>query len=289
MTKSSQRTTRKLTRRERMSEQHMTRSLSNVTREVGPEDLGPAANPEEWAFAHNVLRNPSLGTLERALEAAATKANGTHRVRRVATLPPEPVLKHPHGILEDNGDPESGGGFDTLRMSVVGVAWVTLGEVKYVRMWGQRGFLSGVAHSFAFLPKPSNREGLRSCWALTFPRRFSKLVTLRVERRRRILERIGLPGSDDRVNLVLRSACIRTHVPGLGVILTDDLARPRLVQVVVRDPSTGFRHHLTVPPRFGNPKTKTFRMLGSSAARIQAALAWTFGLKPEAYAPALEV
>ena len=77
-------------------------------------------------------------------------------------------------------------------------------------------------------------------------------------------------------------------MPGLGVILSDDLARPRLVQVVVRDPSTGFRHHLTVPPRFGNPHTKTFQNLRTSAARIQAALAWTFGIKPEEYAPALE-
>jgi hypothetical protein len=105
---------------------------------------------------------------------------------------------------------------------------------------------------------------------------------------RRVLERVGPEGEDDRVNLNLQRAVVRAHVPGLGIILSDNGVRTRLVQVVVRDPSTGIRHHLSVPPRFGNPRTKTFQGLRTAEARIHAAVAWTFGMKPDEYAPTLE-
>ena len=90
------------------------------------------------------------------------------------------------------------------------------------------------------------------------------------------------------MNLILRGASLRAHVPGLGIILSDRSTRTQLAQVVVRDPSTGFRHHISVPPRFGNPRTKTFRELRTAEARIHAAVAWTFDMRPEEYEPALE-
>jgi hypothetical protein len=173
--------------------------------------------------------------------------------------------------------------------SVVGVAWITLAGVKYVRVWGERcRSHGGPGLRHLFLPDPSDGEGMRCCWALVFPRRYRTFRDLRVERLRGILERIGPAGEDDRVNLNLRTARVRAYVPGFGLIMSDGLARTRAVQVVVRDPSTGFRHHISVPPRFGNPRSRTFQKLGTAGARVHAAVAWTFGMRPEEYDPALE-
>ena len=172
--------------------------------------------------------------------------------------------------------------------SSVGAAWCTFGGVKYIRIWGLRGHVHGQAHSFLLLPEASDRVGRRNCWAAVFPLRSWRCRQRRHEHLIRILERIGPPGADDRVNLSAWRTRIRAHVPGAGVLLSDDRARTQMAQVVVRDPSTGFRHHLSVPPRFGNPETKTFQKFTTARARIHAALAWTFGLKPDAYAPALE-
>ena len=56
------------------------------------------------------------------------------------------------------------------------------------------------------------------------------------------------------------------------------------VQVVVRDPSTGHRHALTVPPRFAHPRSKRYGHLGERE-RIHAAIAWTFNLRAADYRP----
>ena len=236
-----------------------------------------------------VLRDPGRAELMRELRGAASAANERARVRRVGALSPGPILAFPHGLMEDNGDRRGVSGPYWPFTSFVGAAWVTLAGVKWVRTWGFRCRAYG-SHEYRhlFVPGLADREGTRCCWALVFPQRYRVYRQRRENRLRRILDNIGLPGEDDRINLVLRRARLRAHVPGFGVILSDDLTRTQLVQVVVRDPSTGFRHHLTVPPRFGNPRAGTFRGLGTDRARIRAALAWTFGLKPEEYAPALE-
>jgi len=244
---------------------------------------------DRWADRARVLQDPDRRQLEKLLREAAERANGRARLRRVGSLNPGPVLAYPDGVMEDNGIRPG------MRVpywpftSVVGVAWMTLAGVKYVRVWGERCHShGGPGLRHLFLPDPSDREGMRCCWALVFPPRYRRLRARREERLRRFLERMGPPGEDDRMNLNLRFALVRAYVPGLGLVLSDDLARTRLVQVVVRDPSTGLRHHMTVPPRFGNPRTKTFQRLGSPRARIRAAVAWTFGMRPEEYEPALE-
>jgi hypothetical protein len=235
------------------------------------------------------LRGARLAYLERELEAAAERANGGARVRRVRALRADHILAHPHGIMEENGGLLKGWGrAEWSYTSVVSAAWTTIMGEKVVRLCGSRRRSCGFSDPFLFLPGAWDGDGLHPCWALTFPERFTRLRQIRARRLLRILDRIGPPGGDDRVNLALHVTSIRAHMPGVGVILSDNFARPQMVQVVVRDPSTSLRHHISVPPRFGDPQSKTFQRLGTSAARIRAALAWTFDLKPDEYAPALE-
>jgi len=288
MTHSSDENGRPLRRRERMEEREVDRSprLGAGWWDFGIR--GERLEQEPWTLTPNVVRDPSSADLKRELDSEAEKTNGGGRLRLVPPLSPNPILGHPHGLLEDNGLPLAGGSGFAPKTSAVGAAWFTRGGVKCVRVWGYRWHTTGLEHSYLFLPDPSDKEGIRCCWASVFPRRFFRLRVRRQERIRRILEHVGPPGEDDRVNLSLARARIRAHVPGLGVILSDDRARTQLAQVVVRDPSTGHRHHLSVPPRFGNPRTKTFRGLRTAEARIHAAVAWTFGMRPEEYEPALE-
>ena len=58
--------------------------------------------------------------------------------------------------------------------------------------------------------------------------------------------------------------------------------------LVLRDATTGEAHLLRVPPKFGNADTQFFGSLGSPRERIQAAVAWTFGLAGREYRPAVE-
>jgi hypothetical protein len=60
--------------------------------------------------------------------------------------------------------------------------------------------------------------------------------------------------------------------------------RRRIVQVVVRDPANGHRHHLTVPSHFATP----LRPGESAARRVHAAVAWTFSMTPDEYRPEKE-
>jgi hypothetical protein len=276
----------RLPRRERMRERELERN-----RRLMPF-LWSRSRPEasdRWADRARVLQDPDRRQLEKRLREAAEQANARARVRRVRSLGPAPVLAYPDGVMEENGIQPGMRVPHRSYTSVVGVAWITLAGVKYVRVWGERCYSpDGPSHCHLFLPDPSDRDGMRCCWALVFPGRYLRLRAHRVERLRRFLERLGPPGEDDRMNLNLWTARARGYVPALGLILSDDLARTRVVQVVVRDPSTGLRHHISVPPRFGNPQAKTFQRLGNARARIHAAVAWTFGMKPEEYEPTLE-
>jgi len=58
--------------------------------------------------------------------------------------------------------------------------------------------------------------------------------------------------------------------------------------LVVRDSTTGEAHILRVPPRHGNADTDYYRRLGTPAARIDAAVAWTFARAPAEYAPQVQ-
>lgn len=93
----------------------------------------------------------------------------------------------------------------------------------------------------------------------------------------------GLPGDDDRVSPMSPTAVCACLA---GAIIHDGQPslRRRVTQVVVTDPAHGTRCHLTVPAHFSRP-------LGTgetAAQRVHAAVAWTFDLTPEQYAPAVE-
>ena len=55
--------------------------------------------------------------------------------------------------------------------------------------------------------------------------------------------------------------------------------------LVLRDSTTGERHILRIPPRFGSTRSATWRRARSAEDLIQAATAWTFGLRPSQYQP----
>jgi len=59
--------------------------------------------------------------------------------------------------------------------------------------------------------------------------------------------------------------------------------RPSVVQVVVTDSSTGERHHIQVPPRFGDPNSKTYQKYKARGELARAALAWSFDIPVEDY------
>jgi hypothetical protein len=76
-----------------------------------------------------------------------------------------------------------------------------------------------------------------------------------------------------------------------SLLIADHLERPSLVQVAVRDATTGVRHHITVPPKFAHPARKTYQRIvgrGGKAALVHEAIAWTFELAGAEYAPAVQ-
>lgn len=92
------------------------------------------------------------------------------------------------------------------------------------------------------------------------------------------LDRIGEQGDDDAVQIRTPYRICKSL---LGTIIADHPTRPDIVQVVVRDATTGQRHHLTVPPRFG----RAVRKPETAHSRCQAAIAWTFGIPASQYKP----
>jgi len=73
-----------------------------------------------------------------------------------------------------------------------------------------------------------------------------------------------------------------------GLLIGDRRVDPRVVQVVVRDATTGYRHAISVPPIHGRVGCGHWRRLETDAARIHAAVAWTFAREPEQYQPQIE-
>lgn len=59
------------------------------------------------------------------------------------------------------------------------------------------------------------------------------------------------------------------------------------VYLVVRDATSSARHILRIPPRFGRYTSATVKRLANSDDLTQAAVAWTFDVRPEEYAPQL--
>ena len=101
--------------------------------------------------------------------------------------------------------------------------------------------------------------------------------------RRSVLDGVGPQGEDDRIQPIQPRVIARSAE---GLLLCDHRGArwwddSTVVQVVVRDATTGCRHHITVPPRFCRP----LRRGETWGERIHAALSWTFRLGPEEYHP----
>lgn len=96
-------------------------------------------------------------------------------------------------------------------------------------------------------------------------------------------EIMGPRGQDDRVSIRRPRLLARSAE---GMLICD---RPRwwdartVVQIVVTDPTTGYRHHIGVPPEFCRPLAGT----EAWSDRIHAAIAWTFALPADEYRPEL--
>jgi hypothetical protein len=103
---------------------------------------------------------------------------------------------------------------------------------------------------------------------------------------RESLDSFGPRSGDDRINIWSpHIVCMARD--GAVIRAVSDREQPRrdtVVQVVVQCPSTGLQHRITVPPWFGLPLQEG----ESAAARVHAAVAWTFRLTPAEYQPGKE-
>jgi hypothetical protein len=111
--------------------------------------------------------------------------------------------------------------------------------------------------------------------------------------RNEILDKInqyGPQGEDDRQVLVPEFVKIESE-DEFGMVISDrggnfplaPARKPRVVQVIVTDSSTGERHHIQVPPRFGDPDSKTYQKYKARGELAKAALAWSFDIPVEEY------
>lgn len=235
------------------------------------------------------LTSPSVDAVTAALDSALDSANTGARTRTVSRSDvaswPERVASSPEGVLAADGGSVPNCYKYAAETTDVVVAWWTDGR-------GRKTVTVSAARVRARSTSGGRGNGTAtprgSAWELTFPSRASQLAERRRERLARLLEEVGPEGDDDR--LAIRSAYDR-HLAAAcdgGLLVSDHATRPRVVQVVVRDSTTGRRHHITVPPKFATPSSKTYQKLGSSAARVKAAVAWTFSLAPSEYAPTCE-
>lgn len=233
--------------------------------------------------------NPTAEQIETVLAAAIAAANNGCRQRLVSDYQvetwPAIVANQPEGVLSCDGGAVPNAYTQRAETTSAKVAWWTDGRgrksvrITACRTWARHtsyGKGSGVA------------VGDQSPWSATFPDRAAKLTKARRDRLARLLDQVGPEGEDDR--LAIRSVPDRHLVAASpeGLLIGNHATRPKVVQVVVRDATTGQRHHITVPPKFATPASKTYQKLGSSAARVHAAIAWTFDLAPAAYAPNIE-
>jgi hypothetical protein len=218
---------------------------------------------------------PTEELLLRYAKAAVARANEGARIHRAPVPVVRKVFASAFGVLCHA--PFVG---EWIRNTGVLLAWYTVHRIRVVRLETIRSpFWEGdLAHW--------KDGGRRSAFQAVFPHRRALAVRRRAEHTRRLIERFGPSGDDDRLSII--QPVIRAYAPGFGAIISDDRKRPMIAQVVVRDSTTGQRHAIAVPPRFANPQSATFQRLVTPRARVHAAVAWSFGLKPEEYVPQIE-
>lgn len=242
---------------------------------------------EKW------LTNPTRARLDQAIYDALASANKRAQARLVTAneVDAEAVLRHPYGIIIVDGGGVAKSYYYAASTTVLTLAWCPKGRKKIVRVAADRYPAKQSAYGLsthdrrAVYRRPT-REQAHEVWSVVFPERASRLRELRAHRLEHRLARLGEPEKNDRMAIPLWSAHVSAYVPGQGLLLSDSPLRPKIVQLVVRDPSTGYRRHITVPPRFANPATKTFQRLqaeGGGARRFRAALAWTHEHSAEEY------
>lgn len=165
--------------------------------------------------------------------------------------------------------------------SVVGIAWWTDGVGRTtIRVTGARTTARSGSYGNTTAINPF---GYARPWAMVFPQRAAALETNIARRITRLIAKRGKQGADDRLQIRRPeySALARE-----GFLIADSARRPALATVVVTDATTGQRHHISVPPRFADPSSKTYQRLTAwlgERGRVIGALAWSFGVAPEKY------
>jgi hypothetical protein len=255
-----------------------------LSRIVHPTTIRATGGPQYLVEATQEELEAAVGALLGAVE-------GQPRIRGLGAIDCTLVPRHTSGVLRFTGCQGDGHG-STYRCTELTLAWCRIGGRTVVRTSAIR---AGVHHcerhgDIRVLAAPADHGAFQLAWRHVFPRRDAELRERRALQHKRRVERLlstfGHRGIDDRLSL--RSPHVAAHAPGVGLLLADNPSHPVVVQVVVRDSSTGLRHAITVPPRFARPSTRTYQRLGSDEARVRAAIAWTFRLAPEAYAPSIE-
>ena len=237
-----------------------------------------------------LLRNPSADQIAETLGAALGAANKGALTRKVEFSEidhwPAKVAGTAEGVLAADGGSVANSYKYAAETTDLVVAWWTSGHgVKSVRVAATRTRANHTSQGAG--AGTSSPRG--TAWEVTFPDRRDRLGKARRDRIARLLDRVGPEGSDDRLAILPWSRHLSAvRVDGSALLIADHPTRPKVVQVVVRDATTGQRHHITVPPKFATPASKTFQRLGSEVARIHAAVAWTFALTPAKYAPLVE-
>lgn len=232
--------------------------------------------------------DPSVTQLTEAIERANRDATYRARTRTCdlghAPSLAEKILAEPAGHIEDDGGGVAKSYQYPAETSYVLAVWYTdRRECKHVRIAGKR-----VAARSSSYGRSNGAGHIRSDgWAAVYPERAAKLQSCRIDRCRKAIERVGPAGADDRLAIV---SPILIAVGDDGSLLVSD-PRRQSAQVVVRDTTTGQRHHITVPPKFVRPDSKTYQRLTADGSRrplVQAAIAWTFGLAAEEYRPTVQ-
>lgn len=229
-----------------------------------------------------IFINPRRSKLQKFINEAIEETNKGQRARTLGQVTAPDWRKHGKSgaFYWDGGGVSFSYGYGA-KTSALAIAWWTDGKGnRHVRVVASRTYANAGAYG-----QTDTVELCFAGWEGVYPRRAQKKADLEWKRKQQRLERRGKLGGDDRFSLLSWQISAASKE---GLLICDKKNNPRVVQVVVTCPSTGCRHHIGVPPRFANPKSKTYQDLGSEADRVHAAIAWTFGLKPEAYQPQLQ-
>ncbi len=224
-----------------------------------------------------IIVNPTLEQVQQLIDVAHARNKGQRQ--RLCYFPKdfaERIMSTKAGLYKSSGGAVPNSYQWSAYSTYLYAAWYT-NRGKHVLIQGRRDYAQRRSYGQGTATVNLDSAG----WSDVYYERASKLKDAKVERARKAIQRVGPEGQDDRLQ-VWRPIVVEYGKNGL--LVADE--RGRQTQVVVRDSTTGQRHHITVPPRFGNPKSKTYQK--NRGNLVQAAIAWTFNMKPEEYQPQME-